>query len=442
MPNLTTQQVYDVNNASPVNREVSLGTILLALQQAGGLATGAVITDYLAVGVLSADAAGRAKMADGFFTSAELAKFADGLLTADATGRAKMADNFIVAAKITDATITAAKLVDPYLSDDGQRAVNVLYLPAACQDGETVTIGADVYEIDTDATVTGANIQLNVSAPTAVASQGTLTVDTIPTDGDTMTINGIVYRFKDIMLAANDIDIEGTLGECQTNIVAAINLSGTEGIEYYAGTVAATAVSAAAFGANASVITADTPGTAGNALATTETFTAVTNVFDAVTLGTTTAGVDPTAAEVVVAIAAAINASGTELVTAIDIDSATEVLIHADAAGVVVLGCTETLAGAGNVWAAAAMYGGAAAGQGRIQSQSRVPNATEATLGNLHFEFDFTPVEIIVQVRVTASGVPVAWVGAVTITAGLVTLDNTGAVDWSANDTVTVIALA
>jgi hypothetical protein len=40
------------------------------------------------------------------------------------------------------------------------------------------------------------------------------------------------------------------------------------------------------------VFTANVKGTAGNSLATTETYTAGTNVFDAATLGTTTAGVD------------------------------------------------------------------------------------------------------------------------------------------------------
>ena len=42
------------------------------------------------------------------------------------------------------------------------------------------------------------------------------------------------------------------------------------------------------------VITAITKGVTGDEIATTETFTAGTNVFDAATLGTTTAGVDGT----------------------------------------------------------------------------------------------------------------------------------------------------
>ena len=51
-------------------------------------------------------------------------------------------------------------------------------------------------------------------------------------------------------------------------------------------------VTAAAFSSDAAVLTAIANGTAGNAIASTETFTAGSNVFDAATLGTTTAGTD------------------------------------------------------------------------------------------------------------------------------------------------------
>lgn len=51
----------------------------------------------LADGILTADAAGRLKMADGFVNTAKLL---DGALSADATGRAKMADQFITSPKM------------------------------------------------------------------------------------------------------------------------------------------------------------------------------------------------------------------------------------------------------------------------------------------------------------------------------------------------------
>lgn len=123
----------------------------------------------------------------------------------------------------------------------------------------------------------------------AVASQGTLTMDTQPTAGDTMTIGSKVYTFTADETADEDgeIDVGADLADCKTLVVAAIN--GTDGIN-----TAHTQVTAAAFVGNDMVITASTKGVAGDLIATTETFTAGTNVFDDVTLGTTTAGVDGT----------------------------------------------------------------------------------------------------------------------------------------------------
>jgi len=121
-------------------------------------------------------------------------------------------------------------------------------------------------------------------------SQGTLTLDTIPIAGDTMTIGvtgGVkVYTFRALVDwdANGEIAIGTTLAATQANIVAAIN--GTDGIN-----TAHTQVTAETFNdENKSIITAIDPGTAGDTIATTETFTAGTNVFDAATLGTTSAG--------------------------------------------------------------------------------------------------------------------------------------------------------
>jgi len=80
--------------------------VVLAPITTGMIADGAITTPKLADGCLSADAAGRAKMADGYIVTAKIgdgqittAKLADGCLSADAAGRAKMADGFLTAAK-------------------------------------------------------------------------------------------------------------------------------------------------------------------------------------------------------------------------------------------------------------------------------------------------------------------------------------------------------
>jgi hypothetical protein len=124
------------------------------------------------------------------------------------------------------------------------------------------------------------------------AAEGTLTVDTQPTAGDTFTIGSTVYTFRAVgdANAAGDVEVGADLAGAQANIVAAVN--GTDRFND-----PHPSVTIAAFAANDAVLTASVAGTAGNAIATTETFTAGTNVFDAGTLGTTTAGTDDYANE-------------------------------------------------------------------------------------------------------------------------------------------------
>lgn len=119
-----------------------------------------------------------------------------------------------------------------------------------------------------------------------VASQGTLTVDTQVTAGNTMTIGDKTYTFTAAGEANADgeIDLGASLAATQENIVNAIN--GIDGLND-----PHPLVTAAAFVEDACVITARSTGATGDTIATTETFTAATNIFDATTLGTTTAGV-------------------------------------------------------------------------------------------------------------------------------------------------------
>jgi hypothetical protein len=126
---------------------------------------------------------------------------------------------------------------------------------------------------------------------TNVFDAATLGTTTAGVDPDTMTIDTTVYRFAAEPEQAYDIDLGADEAATKVNIVAAINASGTEGVEYFAGTLAHPTVSAIAFATDDCVLTARSTGTAGNSIATTETFTHVSNVFDATDLGTTTTGV-------------------------------------------------------------------------------------------------------------------------------------------------------
>ena len=112
-----------------------------------------------------------------------------------------------------------------------------------------------------------------------------LTVDTNPTNGDTMTLGAKTYTFETTLTDVDgNIQIGGSTAATQANIVAAINLTGTPGTDYAASMTIHPTVTAAAFAANVAAITAKTGGTAGNSIVSTETFTAGTNVFSAATL--------------------------------------------------------------------------------------------------------------------------------------------------------------
>jgi hypothetical protein len=129
-----------------------------------------------------------------------------------------------------------------------------------------------------------------------------------------------------------------------------------------------------------------------------------------------------------------------KVVKATSLQAGAEVLLETLNPEAQTAACTETLAGANNVWAAAAMYGGAAPAAKRSVFLAIVPNATEVAEGFIRVPLDFTPSYWIVTVRVTASGLATAWVGASLFAAGVLSIDNTGATDWATTDTVYVEA--
>lgn len=108
-----------------------------------------------------------------------------------------------------------------------------------------------------------------------------------------------------------------------------------------------------------------------------------------------------------------------------------------------VLDLAETMAGVNNVVDTDTTRDGMAIGTKQFVSVSRVPNDTEVALGNVHIPLNFVPTTVFVQVRATATGIAVAWDGAVTITEGdnpYITLDNSGTTDWATTSTIHVIA--
>lgn len=329
--------------------------------------------------------------------------------------------------------------------DEGSRAINQLRLASVVINGETVTIGTDIYEVSTvnSGTVTAGHVKIDLSpgsgVSAAVSAQGTLTSDnTNVANGATVTIGSKVYTFQTVLTNVDgNVFIGASADASLTNLASAINLTTGAGTTYAAATTANAALTTAgAVTAHAIVITATVAGVAGNSIASTETSAHL--AFDAVTLGTTTAGVDPTVTQTATAIALAINNHASDY--GAEKISANEVLIEKSTVGVDTRACTETLAGANNAWTSATMYGGLPAQTKRISVQKRVPLAQEVTLGTMHFVLPFVPTYVRAFARVTSSGLDKLWVGATIQSGNRVTLDNSGATDWAATDTVYVYA--
>lgn len=275
--------------------------------------------------------------------------------------------------------------------DPGQIAVNSLRLASDVVSAETLTIGADVYEIEIVNTDSTDNTAGGSFVGTAVV---TVLAATYPHLSTTL---GSLIRVEN---------------ELMRLIASGTYLSYSRGAS---GTTAATHADAN------DIYKAD----------------GVTAGRIAVGLVTT---LTPTAA--MPALVADINSQGTELVTAVQI-SVNELLLKARSVGAITIATTETLAGANNAWAATAMYGGKAQAVRKISIQQRVPKALDVTFGTMRFQFDFTPTLVQVFVIVTATpGIALAWDGAIVIANGLVTCDNTGAVDWATTNTLLVIATA
>jgi hypothetical protein len=119
---------------------------------------------------------------------------------------------------------------------------------------------------------TGLDAPIGVAA--GVQASGTLTSNnTIPSDGDTVTIGGITYTLKTALTPTEgQVLINGSADAALLNLIRAINASGVNGVDYYTrllgghpDVTAATSVTAHAF-----LVTARDYGVAGNAIATTE----------------------------------------------------------------------------------------------------------------------------------------------------------------------------
>ncbi len=251
-------------------------------------------------------------------------------------------------------------------------ATGTLTIAGVVVDTQTVTIGTRVYEFDTHTTsrVTSGRVRVNISA-SATKAVGTLTLATQPTATDTMTVGARTYVWvaNGTADADGEISVGADLAAAKVNVIAAIN--GTDGFN-----VANTTVSAGVFATNALPLTALAGGVIGNSIVTTETYTAGGNVFDAATLGTTTAGVDCTLGNAATALRTAINADTSAVVVATGTSGTVTLTAKSSGSTANSFPTTETMANGS--FGAVTLTGGADGGNGVFDFT--VTNATAETV--------------------------------------------------------------
>lgn len=290
------------------------------------------------------------------------------------------------------------------VSAKGVNAFGLLRLASNVADLETISIGNDVYEVETCATATGATTGAagafnNTNNPLDAECSAAHTL----ADGDVVAIENEILKVIKVISVTRAIFARGRAG---TTIAAhgnAIAINKGNGIT--AGRIPV------------GFIATFTPAVAGPAFA----------------------------AEINNALAGGVRCRDKvpvnfPVINAISLAAGAELLVFSVSPEVRVTALAETLAGANNAWHAAAMAGGAAPAALGIQRISRVPTAGEVAVGNMRFRFPFVPTFAEVWVLITATGVAKGWVGGVLWSGNVVTVDNTGATDWAATDTVIVVA--
>jgi len=127
-----------------------------------------------------------------------------------------------------------------------------------------------------------------LDANSAVAAVGTLTLSANAGNTETVTLASKVYTFQTTLTNSDgNVKIGATKEESAANLAAAINLSGTAGVQYAAAMTLHPSVSASVAD-NVMTVTAKTAGTAGNSIASTETL--ASGAFGGATLAGGSAG--------------------------------------------------------------------------------------------------------------------------------------------------------
>lgn len=251
-----------------------------------------------------------------------------------------------------------AQLVDTLgVDDDGAPMRNILRVASDVVSAQTVTIGADVYEVEI----------VNTDS-TDDASNGDFNNTTNP-----LTVAGAVARYPNCPMAV------GSLLRIQNEIMAVTANDGTD--VTFKRAVSGTSAATHANGQNMII-------------------------GDGVTAGRIAVGLVTTLTPAVFtpALVADVNGRGTEHMKATSLQSGIEMLLESatavggtPTASATATACTETLAGSNNAWASATMFDGKVAGARKISVFNHTVNATEVALTAVRLSLPFNPVGFIVQ---------------------------------------------
>lgn len=287
----------------------------------------------------------------------------------------------------------------------GVRAVNTLYTPANLVNGDTITIGADTYEVDIINTDSGVNTHTVTGALLGTGTVASVTLTAAPA---TALAAGDVIRIEnELMLILRVIST--------TNVVVARAYAGSSIATHAANTDVFVSDSAPADNISVPLVTTLTPAIFGPA-------------FEAVFNWTPPTGEDAPERT---------QTEGVSNLVAYDLGSKLYMLFVAQEPGVNVTATTEDFSNStDNVWANATMVGGQDALVGGVEIAGRAVTSAEELAGDMHFAFPFTVRAVVIQMFVTATGQKVDFTGDVVIAyaetttevlpATIVTVRNTG----------------
>lgn len=325
----------------------------------------------------------------------------------------------------------------------GARSINILTLRTNANDGETFSIAGNVFEIDLNPTnaITTGRIRIDLST-NGVQASGVLTFTNQVENGDQFTLGDRTYQFDTTLINTDGhVLIGASKAASITNLYNAINkttIGGSVlGTDYAAVTTPHSNAYAASLTTGALTVKSRSTGVGGNSIAFTRAW--ATNIgMGSVTALASGAGPNPaTDPFLSTNIVRTINQSNTVRVLA-QVINTNQILITSLIPGSITHSNGETMAG--SVWAWDFMYGGVGDDPIKpVTSITRVARTNEMQLGQAHFFFPFAPRVPIVQIITTATGVPVAWNGAITVSGNRLTLDNSGSTDWGSNETFRII---